>query len=80
MVRALILRIYLGLSGAIFFLVALFHFFRIAGHWQILVGTHTVPQLLSWVGLPASSAYAICAFLLLWWDVRPREASTRGVP
>ncbi len=68
--RAVLLRVYLGLSGAVFLFVAAFHVFRIIGHWQILVSTFAVPRLLSWVGGPASSAYALCAFLLLWWEIR----------
>ncbi len=75
--KALLLRIYLGLSGVIFLLVALFHGFRIAGDWQILVGSFAVPRLLSWVGGPASTIYALCAFLLLWWEIR--SASLRSL-
>ncbi len=76
--KALLLRIYLGLSGVIFLLVALFHVLRIVGHWQILVDSYAVPRLLSWVGGPASTIYALCAFLLLWWELRSGANAVPG--
>ncbi len=74
MTRGLLLKLYLGLSGGIFALVAVFHGCRIARHWLILVGPAEIPHALSWIGLPASTLYAICAFLLLRWELR-RQAS-----
>jgi hypothetical protein len=58
-------RLYLIVSGAIFFLVAVFHFFRILNHWPVMVGATPIPFILSYVGLPASSAYFIWACWLL---------------
>ncbi len=74
MTRGLLLKLYLGLSGGIFLLVALFHGFRIVRGWPIVVGSAEIPHALSWIGLPASTLYAICAFLLLRWELR-RQAS-----
>jgi hypothetical protein len=58
-------KVYLVFSGGIFFLVAIFHFFRLLYHWPIIVGSATIPQALSYLGLPASSAYCGWAFWLL---------------
>jgi hypothetical protein len=52
-------KLYLLVSGAVFFLVAVFHLFRIVYHWPILVGTWTIPYALSYVGFPVSSAYCV---------------------
>jgi len=60
-----LLRLYLVLSGTVFVLVAFFHLFRLLSQWPIVVGATVVPQFLSYVGLPASTAYAVCAFWLL---------------
>ncbi len=74
MTRDLLLKLYLGLSGVVFTLVAVFHFFRLAYRWQVLVGPAVVPHLLSWVGGPASTLYAVCAFLLLRWEMGRKAA------
>ena len=54
-------KLYLIVSGAVFFLVAIFHLLRLVYHWPIVVGTWTIPYLLSYVGFPVSSAYCIWA-------------------
>lgn len=59
------LKLYLIVSGAIFLLVGLFHFLRLFYHWPIVVGPHTVPFALSYVGLPVSTAYCLWASWLL---------------
>ncbi len=59
------LKLYLVLSGAIFLLVAIFHLLRLVYGWPIGVGPYTVPFALSYVGLPASSAYCVWATWLL---------------
>ncbi len=74
MTRGLLLRLYLGLSGGIFVLVALFHGLRIARHWPMLVGPAEIPHALSWIGLPASTLYAVCAFVLLRWELRQQAS------
>ena len=59
------LKLYLIVSGAIFLLVGVFHFFRLLYHWPILVGPYTVPFALSYVGCPVSTAYCLWAGWLL---------------
>lgn len=59
------LRLYLGLSGAVFFLVGVLHLLRLLNQWQVVVGTHAVPPALSWVGLPVATGYAVWALYLL---------------
>jgi hypothetical protein len=65
-------KLYLIVSGAIFLLVAIFHFLRLAYEWPIVVGTWTIPFALSYVGFPASTAYCVWAIWLLRRDARPR--------
>lgn len=61
----LVLKLYLGISGAVFLLVGLFHLFRLIYDWPIVVGTSTIPHFLSYVGFPVATGYAIWAFRLL---------------
>ena len=56
---------YLIISGAIFFLVAVFHLLRLVYHWPITVGTWAIPLWPSYVGFPVSSAYCVWAGWLL---------------
>jgi len=58
-------KLYLIISGAIFFLVGVFHLLRLLNHWPILVGTRTIPHSLSYVGFPVSTGYAVWAYWLL---------------
>jgi hypothetical protein len=67
----ILLKVYLALSGFIFFLVALLHLFRLLNQWPITVGESTVPQYLSYIGFPASTGYFLCAIWLF-------RRSTRG--
>ncbi len=60
----LLLKLYLALSGAVFVLVALLHLLRLLNRWPISVGAMTVPGFLSYIGLPASTGYAVWAFWL----------------
>jgi len=62
---SLLLKLYLVISGTIFVLVALFHLFRLIYHWPIVVGGSTIPPLLSYIGFPVSTGYAVWAFWLL---------------
>lgn len=65
-------KLYLIISGAIFFLVGIFHLFRLLNHWPIVVGTRVIPYLLSYVGFPASIGYSIWACWLLWKKSKAR--------
>ena len=59
-------KLYLIISGAIFFLVGTFHLLRLVYHWPIVVGTRIVPYSLSYVGFPASIGYSVWACWLLF--------------
>ncbi len=65
MSRATWQSLYLILTGAVFFLVALLHLVRLLNHWPIVVGTWAIPMWLSWVGFPVSSGYCVWACWLL---------------
>ncbi len=54
-------KLYLLLSAAVFFLVAVFHLLRLVYQWPILVGTWTIPYALSYAGFPASTGYCLWA-------------------
>ena len=62
---SLVLKLYLVISGAIFLLVGLFHLFRLIYRWPMVVGATPIPQLLSYVGFPVATGYAVWAFWLL---------------
>jgi hypothetical protein len=65
-------KLYLILSGAIFFLVAVFHLLRLVYHWPIVIGTMAIPYALSYVGFPASTAYCAWAIWLLTREKKPK--------
>jgi len=71
----ILLRVYLALSGGIFLLVGVFHFFRLVNQWPIIVGTASIPQLLSYVGLPASIGYCVWA---IWLFRRSSQERSSG--
>ena len=60
-------KLYLLVSAAVFFLVAVFHCLRLTYHWPIIVDTRTIPYALSYAGFPVSSAYTVWA---CWLFVR----------
>ena len=39
------------IAAVIFGLMALLHVYRIATHFQLIVGSHTIAQEVSWVGV-----------------------------
>jgi hypothetical protein len=59
-------KLYLIISGAIFFLVGIFHLLRLVYGWPIVVGTRMVPYSLSCVGFPVSIGYSVWACWLLF--------------
>ena len=61
-----LLKLYLIISGVVFILVGIFHLFRLIYQWPIVVGSTTIPFLLSYAGLPES----IVAFILAFWLLR----------
>jgi len=60
-------RLYLIVSGGVFFLVAIFHLLRLLYHWPIIVGARVIPHSLSYAGFPVSSGYFVWA---CWLFVR----------
>jgi len=47
------------IAALIFFAVALLHLYRIFTHFQIIVGTHVIPQWCSYFGLVIPALIAI---------------------
>ena len=62
----MLLKLYLIISGAIFFLVGIFHCLRLVYNWPIIVGTTVVPHALSYIGCPVSLGYSAWACWLLF--------------
>ena len=58
-------KLYLILSGAIFFLVGVLHLLRLVYHWPVVVGTTVIPHALSYLGFPAAIGYSLWAVWLL---------------
>ena len=58
-------KLYLVLSGTIFLLVALLHLLRIVYHLPVVVGALTVPQFVSYVGLPVACGLSLWAYWLV---------------
>ncbi|HQR45247.1 MAG TPA: hypothetical protein PLB02_13085 [Thermoanaerobaculia bacterium] len=58
MKSSLSLRIYLLLSGTIFFLVGFLHLLRLLYRWPVDVDGYQMPFLLSYVGFPVATGYA----------------------
>ena len=49
-----------ALVGAVIFaLVALFHLYRLFTHFQVILGTHTIPLWVSWIGLIVPGVLAV---------------------
>ena len=49
------------IAALIFLLIALVHAYRLATHFQVVMGSHTIPQWASWIGLiiPAILAWGL---------------------
>ena len=57
-------------AAFIFGLMALVHVYRIMTHFQLIVGSHTIGQGLSWIGVIVA---AVLSFGLFREARRPRE-------
>jgi|WetSurMetagenome_2_1015567.scaffolds.fasta_scaffold141817_1 hypothetical protein len=68
----MLLKLYLIISGGIFFLVGTFHLLRLIYQWNIIVGTSLIPQELSYAGCPVSFLYFLCAVWLLVHRVKKK--------
>ncbi len=49
------------IAALIFLVMALVHAYRLATHFQVVMGSHVIPQWVSWVGLvvPAILAWGL---------------------
>jgi len=50
------------LAAIIFGLMALLHIYRIVTHFQVIMGSHTFPQVVSWIALFVTGALSIMLF------------------
>lgn len=50
------------IAATIFGLMALVHAYRIMTHFQVIVGTHTIAQGVSWVALVVTAALSVGLF------------------
>ena len=60
------LKFYLIISGFIFLMVSILHFFRLLYQWPITVGTCVIPQWLSYFGFPVALGYFVWSAWLLF--------------
>ena len=44
------------IAAVVFALIALLHAFRLVTHFQVIVGSHTIAQAVSWAGLIVAGA------------------------
>lgn len=58
------MKAYLGISGAIFGLIALLHVLRLVLDWPAQIGSWTVPFWISWVAILLSGGLCVWAFRL----------------
>ena len=50
------------LAAVIFGLMALLHIYQIITHFQVIVGSHTIAQSVSWVALLVTAALSVMLF------------------
>ena len=50
------------LAAVIFLVMALIHAYRLATHFQIIVGSHAIPMSVSWLGILVPGLLAILLF------------------
>jgi len=50
------------IAAAIFALMALLHVYRLLTHFQVIVGSHTIPQAVSWVGIVVAGGLSVMLF------------------
>lgn len=55
-------RPFTWIASAIFALIALVHLYRLVTHFQIIVGSHAIPEWVSYVGvlIPAMLSWMLC--------------------
>ncbi len=57
-------KLYLALSGAIFFGVSMVHLYRLYVELPLIIGNYTLPLWASYAGFPVSLALSIWAYLI----------------
>jgi hypothetical protein len=57
-------------AAIVFGLAAMLHAYRIMTHFQVILGSHSIPQGLSWIGVIVA---AVLSFGLFREARRPRE-------
>ena len=50
------------LAAAIFLAMALIHLYRLATHFQIIIGNHSIPMAMSWLGILIPGVFAVMLF------------------
>ena len=50
------------LAAAIFALMALLHVYRLFTHFQVIVGSHAIPQVVSWVAIVVAGGLSVMLF------------------
>lgn len=50
------------IAAAIFALMALLHVYRLFNHFQVIVGSHTIPQVVSWVAIVVAGGLSVMLF------------------
>ena len=50
------------IAAIVFALIALLHAYRLVTHFQVIVGSHTIAQAVSWVGLIVAGALSYGLF------------------
>jgi hypothetical protein len=49
-------------AAVIFGLMAILHVYRLFTHFQVVAGTHTIPQYASWIGMVVAGALSYGLF------------------
>ena len=50
------------IAAVIFGLMALLHVYRLFTHFQVIVGSHTIPQAVSWIALVVTAGLSWMLF------------------
>ena len=50
------------IAAIIFALMALLHVYRLITHFQIIVGSHTIPMTVSWIALAVTGLLAVMLY------------------
>ncbi len=50
------------IAAIIFGLMALLHVYRLFTHFQVIVGSHTIPQYVSWIAILVTGGLSLMLF------------------